>query len=693
MSLPLKEFLDGVARARPARVVLETGHVDDGGPCLHVGCGRWPEAGAPQHPGRWLLNNKGTGARFGRDYSSVTALVTHPPDELARAWASWAETVRTPDAVLAGLTLVVEDASPDSVFGVLLLLARLVGVTLGELGAAWGDAVDDWERTGNADEPWTSWCALASALAHSHFPPEEEPTPEALTDAWADALGFAALCLQRSVLPHAVPTLSDAAPWRRATAALRQEHATYLDWLSHAAMVQLSLPLTGTRGRRLLVDALLFVEDQPTGTAKVFYRNDRERSPLGQGFAMAVHHRPSCAGTGNDITITVDPRLGLDLRELWAELEMRESAAWRDSGEERLAGAPRSLTGVDSRHDEPWYITPDGTLIGAPKRLSDGRTGSKLGWSDVRDAVWTACHPLWNVQVCSIRGSTPACVWELPRTTAADHDKTLLVAHWPGPSDAAAVGGTRALSGAPITMRVLAALLDRQGSPGLDDLPGGGAWERLDLAGGFAIVTDGGLFLLDDWRERPLAVDGIRAAFEEAARLDRRLKTVETEAIRPLVAQVRAILDAKRRWPNLDDPVRRAALAASRLTEMRGSHALPPGEPDARLVRDALDRRWSLDRRLTAMEAEVKAIEAALRSLAELRLAGVGRFIALFAFPLVVADVFGSTLGKTLYPMMVENPPPGDPPAWVLLSSITGIWLLATAIIACWLWKNGESKA
>lgn len=283
------------------------------------------------------------------------------------------------------------------------------------------------------------------------------------------------------------------------------------------------------------MDALLFVEDQPTGAAKVLYRNDRERSPLGQGFTLAVHHRPSCAGTGNDITITVDPRLGLDLRELWAELERRETAAWAEATEERPSVAPRALIGVENRYDQPWYITPDGTLIGAPKRLDDGRAGSKLGWSDVRDAVWMACDPLRNIRVCAIRGGDPVSLWELSKVTAANHDKTLVVAHWPGPSDAAMLGGARTLSGAPIVTRVLAALLDRQrrSAPGLDDLPGIGTWERLDLAGGFAVVTNDGLFILDDWRERPLAMDGICTAFKEAAKLDRRLKTIESKTIRP----------------------------------------------------------------------------------------------------------------------------------------------------------------
>ena len=109
------------------------------------------------------------------------------------------------------------------------------------------------------------------------------------------------------------------------------------------------------------------------------------------------------------------------------------------------------------------------------------------------------------------------------------------------------------------------------------------------------------------------------------------------------------------------------------MAELRGSHALPPDEPDARLVRDALDKRWGLDRKLTAMEAEVKAIETALRSLTESRLAGVGRFIALYAFPVIIADVIGSALGKTLYPLMVENAPSGVPPARYLLFSIVSV--------------------
>src|SRR5687767_4732333 len=68
----LADFFQQLAHAEIERVVPVELFQDDGGPCLFVGCGRWPAPDTLVESHRLLLNNKGTMARFGSTYTSVT---------------------------------------------------------------------------------------------------------------------------------------------------------------------------------------------------------------------------------------------------------------------------------------------------------------------------------------------------------------------------------------------------------------------------------------------------------------------------------------------------------------------------------------------------------------------------------------------------------------------------------------------
>src|ERR1700722_14844286 len=168
--------------------------------------------------------------------------------------------------------------------------------------------IERWETEGMVDEPFRAWPSLAAALAHAHFSTGVASTDEQFAAAWTATMRFAAECLLAGFDPVALPSPPNAGLHHDAVVALRQEKQTYRDWLPHAEIAQLSLPLSSGHERRLLVDALLFVEDQPTGTAKIFYRND-EKAALGEGFCLAASYRPGAPiGSGNEFTITVDPR-------------------------------------------------------------------------------------------------------------------------------------------------------------------------------------------------------------------------------------------------------------------------------------------------------------------------------------------------------------------------------------------------
>jgi hypothetical protein len=348
-------FLDDVTLVEAMRVVSIDDWKPEASESILVGRGSYEPAGSPRSP-VLVLNNKSAKERFGRNRTSLARLLAPPPADFFDGWTLSAERPLRPAEALARVTLVVEDASPDSAMGVLQVLMHLQGLDLAALPEDWIDAIDQWEQEGTVDEPRTAWTALSSALAHRHFSVGRPTSADDDTAAWIETLHFLAQCLRRDLHPYAIPSLPNLAPWRSAQAALRQEEQTYLGWLPHASQVQLSLPEKGSNERRLLVDGLLFVEDQPTGTAKVFYRNDRKHATLGQGFTLAAHYRPSEVCSGNDFTIAVDPRREVHLTELWHELERREDEAWAREGFARPSDRPRALATVASTRHQPWYL-------------------------------------------------------------------------------------------------------------------------------------------------------------------------------------------------------------------------------------------------------------------------------------------------------------------------------------------------
>jgi len=689
-----EKFLDDLAAVRVTRVVSIEQWNPDAGESVLVGRGAYNPSGSPPSP-VLALNNKATKDRFKSNYTSLARLMSAPPPGFFDDWTLWSERPLTPAKALARITLVVEDASPDSVIGVLLLLMHLQGLSPSDLPADWIDAIDQWEMEGTVEDPRTSWTALASALAHRQFSIGKPPSKWDNLLAWTETLHFLAQCLRDDLHPYAIPDLPRLTLWRSAQAALRQEEQAYLGWLPHALQVQLSLPINKSNARRLLVDGLLFMEDQATGTAKVFYRNDRKRAPLGRGFGFAAHYRPSGAGTGNDFTISVDPRNEVNLKELWYELERREAVAWNGR---RPSNKPRALETVDSKWNQPWYLKAEEDLIGAPRQVEianpDGTSttepGTGLKWKDVQDAIWTVFNPVRNVTVhpwnhgaidqektVALLDLRPVPPSHRPKEYAG-HEKHLLLAKWPtgdGPHQHGL--SPRALDNAPIVERVIASLIDRQDGEEvtLDQLPPDGAWQRIELSGGFAILTHDGLFVLDDWRERKLeTLPEISEIFDQAASLDADLSNLETDEIEPLTKGMTAAVKAELSWKAHGQVMRHAAAVGVKLAEYRSREASIPREPDVRRIREALDLQWGLDRRLTSLEQQVKSITEALKTLGEARLLKVTRFVSIFAFAPYLASNLASPVSKMFLVKDWSSGPADDASIW--------LWLACFVVIA-----------
>ena len=617
-------------------------------------------------------------------YASVSRLVSERPDRWLEDWPLWQERPLLPSTALARVTLVVGDASPDSVLGVVLLLARLAALEPGQIAERWLSPAERWKAEGMAEDPFREWASLASALAHARFPVAAQPNDQDMVAAWTDALRFCAGCIGRGFDPGAIPPSRDWDLWRRAEAALQQEEQTYRDWLPHALQVQLSLPLVGS-GRRLLVDALMFSEDQPTGSGKVFYRNDTH-APLGRGFALAAHHRPPGHGLSSDITISIDARRGVHLFDLWEELERRECSAWRRAGVQRPNWNPRvGIAGVEPEWNEPWFINPARTLIGAPRDVrerenGETRLGSLLSWEEIKDAIWTVYNPLQRVLVLVPGVADPVPLLDVTPLQSHRGDKRLILADWPRLSVGQAP--VRALGSAPIFERVIAALIDRDDPHrpiAVDDLSAPIGWRRVDLDGGLAIVTEKGLFVLDDWHETPrLALDIIHQCFDRASRLEHDLSELELRHVRRLAREFREWLDGSLRLTERRGFVREAASLAVRLAELRTNAVAIPRDVNSRLIWEALDRQWALERRLAVAEQQIRTISDSVKSIGDARVRRITHYVALIGFPYAFSSGLAMPLARLIAPLISTST---EPPAWFAPASFSVIAALVWLVL------------
>ena len=654
---------------------------------LYIGWEQWENVAAAGSP--FLLTNKGTARRFGRasDDSSVTKFVLHPPDDYLENWEPF-QSPLAPEEALASITLVADDISPDSVLAVLILLARMARVDPAQIPAAWIEAVDSWERSGDVSDPWHSWCALESALAHRHFPREGVVAPADFARGWAEALRFAAHALALQLDPLNIPELPHCREYQQAKGAMEQEQEIYWDWLQRATVLQFSLPLEGAFNRRMLVDGLLVEAQQITGAAKVFLRNDRTNSPLGRGFSFLALYTPPSDGHPMDITLSVDPGRGVSLLPLWQAIERRETRAWEEAGEARPTDAPRPLEGVENIYEQPWYIDPSKTLLARPRALRDGRPGSRLDWQDLRELLWTELNPLRGISVHSplAKGMLPLLSLP-PDTRHSQHDKLFYAARWDDSAAQEALVLPRSLTASNFFIRILAALLHHGRSPepvGFSDLPALGSWELVSLDGGLAIVMRDGLFLLDDWSAQSLQLEAIRDDFHRAATLDAELLRFENRKLRPLVEDVRSLLNRAKHAPGLEKLLLRTARLGTELAAMRGRYAILPEDPDARLIRAAIDGRWSLARRLDLCDGEIRAVETSLRSLNELHTLRIGRFVSIYGFALFLAIGACPYIGKAAYHALYGGPESSDAPGLFTLLSFAVTALLMILVLKLW---------
>jgi hypothetical protein len=654
----LERRIEEIGSQRPA--VRYQPNAGEAGPDeVQIGVGRFdvPHGGAFSGAGI-CLNNKA--AAFGLEPApvSVTDLVLEVPDAIFEVWRGIVGDDRSPERFFERYSLVVEDASPDSCFGLFSFLLRLADIPADAMPSGWIDYVRQWEMGVAlvANSPLESYGCLHSALVHRTIEHD-------IARSWLDGLRLLCEAVGSGASPTVMAAGIAAPQIDMARAFLAFEEQAYEESLSHALCIQLSLPMAGAEGRRRLVDAYLAEESVPFGSLKVFARTDRVRPFLKSGFVLLGIYRPIAVGDGFDCTISVDPNAGVELSELWQKLESEEDQKW---GGERPSGKPRpgirgypggARAGGRNAPDEPWYDGRDYTLLAAPRRLGDGRLGSKLTWSDVRETLWEVYQPFRDLkvrpralvpdtpvegQLVPLEGCPAETVPAALRGAELRRPRRLFVASWHRPDNNAP-----AFRVTPTLGRYLAACINRPptatGRVALSELPEETSYSLIDLPGGIAVVTEQGAFVLDAGRHDPVKFEPLKDEFCRALRVLHRLETSET-GTRALLDETRKYFHGEQLDLSQEDLLRRLSLEqielALELHQARTAQVIP----EARLFREALLTRWGTTDWLESVSGDVERIKDVLHSRSELLTSRQVAWFAAAALPLLVTIPLAAVL-------------------------------------------------
>jgi hypothetical protein len=608
---------------------------------VQVGVGRFATICAGEiHGAGVCLNNKGASVALGSEkaFPSVTDLVFKISDVIFADWRRVVAGDRSPDRFFERFTLIVEDASPDSCFGLFCFLLRLAGLTPDTIPHGWIQYVRQWEMGVSlvGKSPYEAYGCLHNALVHRTV---EHDVEHEIAQSWLDGLRLLCEALGSDEPPSALATSKALPQMETARAFLAFEEQAYEEGLSHALCVQLSLPMVGTKNRHRVVDAYLAEETVPLGSLKVFAHTDRVRPFLKAGFSLLAIHRQITVGDDFDCTISVDPYAGVELSELWRKLEEEEDKKW---GSERPCADPRrdirgypdgTRTGGRNAPDEPWYDGHDYTLLAAPRRLRDGRLGSKLRWTDVREALWEVYQPFRNLKVTAPMNAAASdsvakaglvslaeCRPEtLPAGSHAgdlQRPRHLFLARWHRPDNTAP-----AFRITPTLGRYLAACVNRHpaasSSVSLSELPDETSYRLIELPSGVAVITEHGAFVLDAGRHDQVRFEPLKDEFCRALRILHRLEASE-KGTRRLLDETRAYFRGERRDLSQADLLRRLSLEQIELALEQHRARTAQAIPEARLFREALLAHWGIGNWLDWVFSDVERIENVLSSRSEL---------------------------------------------------------------------------
>jgi hypothetical protein len=671
------ELTRRTAQGQPLRIVFEPSRAEPAGPDeVLVGLGHWILGDETQAHRGICLNRKGAVQRFG--LKSMPATVTHfalmPPDEVLDAWLATTGGPLAPEVLFERFGFIVEDASPDSTLAVIAWAMRMAGLPAAAFPNRWLAAVMEWERDGSAPDALTSWAPLLSALTHSFF--DSTGKGRGIVEAWSDGLSMTAMLLEAGADPDAVsisavPGLGAERAFVRARAFVNGEHQDYLQSLIRATRLELLVPMASAPDRSLLVDAYFAVEPaHPSGVKKVFIRSDAQNSFFGNGFSVMGLYRPGTEGTGYDMTLSCDPRRGIDLKDLWVALERLENERW---GGQRPADRPRILEsyaklGTETRANEPWWDDAGRwTILGAPKRLQTGELGSRLSWNDVLETIWSCYQPLRQINVFDLMGPQTGAIRNIAECTTVQ-----VRANSPGGKVAAqkVLGGAKwdrshkasqAIQFTPTVLRMFAAFVERgregrTGSVALSDLCDPRDFTHLEFSGGSAVVTRSGAFLFDDWRTADLDSLTLVADFRVAVELLAATQEIEAD-VDALYARAGGGQSFFRAAAG--DMLKEITALRARIASVFQKADVTQASLDRRRFREALETWWGLSSKEAQLTGRLKDLQEILETAATLKTQGLAQMIGFVAIPSFVVGLL------SMFPVEIPN----------LADALLGPWL------------------
>lgn len=648
------------------------------------------------------LNHKTSDASFG----SATEFVALASEEDLTTWRA-AIPFAPGDDPFAGLTIAVEDASPDTCLALFCLKERLADRTL---PAAWVEFASAWEQgfTPQGIPADGMIGALINALTHAMFGRDlhaGSASHGSFHPILSSAVDYVAELAAPGMDPWNVPRHLPSASGQRARdlhdvahASLARERTQYGRALAGALKVQLSVPIVGTQ-RRMDVDAVFMTEVEFTGILKVLLRND-SAAPLGRGYPLWGLYRPKLQGTGFDMTISTDPISGIDLKQLWIEIEIAEELAWAEYAgthgpiysrprepvrESMLSFKENPPICVPSR--EPWWEgRPLYSLIAAPKSVGlAGETvpGTRLEWSQLLKIIWRLYAPVQNLPFqCFEKPDEP--VWRLLDDPPADCRRVLVNARtglYGVRLSLSPVSEGAPSAWTPVIASSLAAFVD-VGCVEMDRLPAPTDFDIIESRGGIVMVTARGMLLLQTASKADFPMKELdRAAREVAATLDCAGAIVQhiNSTTRPLVIKaINTGSSADKR--NALKAIYGAKLKARKVWAQSGRF-----EEDTlvRQFRDLCERRWNGFERLTAALGEVTELEAMVISSSEVRANATLNAIAFFGFPL---SICGNLLGGFVIANSQTRTVEG------VVWPVIGVYLVASFFIFAVVWIAAKAN-
>ena len=612
------------------------------------------------------------------------------------------------------LSLLIEDASPDTCIALVALQFRLEGK---KIPAAWRNYADLWEQgyTPGA-EVQVNYGSYISAFSHSLIQLNDADHVADLTvynEILPACISYTRTLIEQGILPTAMNKWIDGLDpvslqtHKDAYAALADEISAYRHMIESSQKIQLAVPIANSN-RKSLVDCLILVEAKITGITMRLARADTN-SATGYGYSIIALHRPnpSLAGSGNDMSVSIDPHRNLDISDLWCCLERDEERKWHDFSLEE-DGFARPRDGIDGNNSElnrqnlpiyqyagrdsqpchqPWY---DGgavtcTLVAAPRFVwVDGEKylGSKLSWHDVKDAMWSCFAPTMGLRVLG-DDDTFLGGRKLTNNTQIEPMIKML--------DVAA--GLRIIKGhrvhhsnevfsvwSPTLYASCASLLDN-GATSISTLTPSSDYEVLNDRGGVALIAKQGIMLLD------LTKDGIFpiAMLEDAAKeiasvlagaLDAENKiSRDTNSVRAKTIKAISTGDEKSKREALVSIYQVRLAARKAFQKSRIDH----GDFFVRRFKSLCSEKWLANQRMQNVLEELDELERMLVSVSEVRASSMLDRIAVFGLPLSIASgVLGSIIAIDNHQDFIGF---SEPIFWAFV----GISGLFTAIIFLWL--------